>query len=245
MVTLPAQLKEHRPSIMQIDNEIIQALQPESPNQLLKTLLSEKYLSKSQKELETLETRFLDEVNIATMRDDNLLSFKGDVDMFIKAYARNALKACKELRSEMLKAMPSSLHDALNKMANNTFADAVFTQQRVKDAIWLWKEGITLEQLELVAEIIKVHIKTAFELARTETEFWKRAVDRQPDIQPISVELTILHMGRKVDGELEKLGIVVPTDSELKAIFQEEFIIMDKDVRTVEALARQSVETLW
>ena len=230
---------------MQIDNEIIQALQPESPNQLLKTLLSEKYLSKSQKELETLEDRFLDEVDISTMRDDNLLFFEGDVDKFIKAYARNVLKACKELRSEMLKAMPSSLHDALNKMANDTFANTVFTQRRVKDAIWLWKEGITLEQLELVAEIIKVHIKTAFELARTETEFWKRAFDRQPDIQPISVELTTLHMGRKVDGELEKLGIVVPTDEELNSIFHEEFIIVDKDDSFAEALIRQSVEALW
>ena len=230
---------------MQIDNEIIQALQPESPNQLLKTLLSEKYLSKSQKELETLEDRFLDEVDISTMRDDNLLFFEGDVDKFIKAYARNVLKACKELRSEMLKAMPSSLHDALNKMANNTFANAVFTQRRVKDAIWLWKESITLEQLELVAEIIKVHIKTAFELARTETEFWKRAFDRQPDIQPISVELTTLHMGRKVDVELEKLGIVVHTDEELNSIFHEEFIIVDKDDSFAEALIRQSVEALW
>lgn len=245
MVTFFVQLEEHWPSTMQIDNEIIQALQTESPNQLLKKLLSEEYSSKSQEELEVLEDQLLDKVDISTMRDDNLLFFEGDVDKFIKAYARLVLNACKELRFEMLKEMPSTLHGALNKMANESFANYVFTQQSMKDAIWLWKEGITFEQLEPIAEIAKAHIKTAFELARTEKEFWKRAFERQPDIQPISVELTTLHMGRKVDDELEKLGITVPTDDELKAIFQEEFVTVDNDDKFAAALIRQRLEALW
>lgn len=212
-----------------LNNHLINVLRPSSPNKLLKELV---FADHTSEELDNLQQDALESVQIKDLFYTSYLSLdnSASVGHFIIELTKAIVDESRRYIHKTLKEHSSSSEDELEKliMRNVVFDMMNITHEKTKASVWLWKQGITISLLEEIEKAAKSDIDIVFQLARDEKDVWKRAFERQPDIQPIRIEYTESAMTKMMDKEL--VDVDIADTEQLQILFLRLFLEVEKNL---------------
>ena len=218
----------------------LQLLQPESPNELLKRLVSEdtwnEDLQKTlHKEVDDNFTEY-----IAFVGCSKTMTLEEVVRVYMRSLVIKNFEKISTIVHQILDAILQNKGYPKKKKIVSTTSKCFFGREtqtnELKVAFWLWKSYITEEELETIKTQIKDNIDEAFTLARDEKAVWKRVFHKQPKCQPISAEYPESSFYDKLNSKLKWFQVEIPSHKELAGILVEEYMLVEKEYDTLHEL---------
>lgn len=213
-----------------VNNSIfIQALQPTSPNDMLKELV---FADHTSEELDTLHQEALKSVlRSKTLFYTSYLSMERSktVDGFIVELTECMVANCRRDIHKTLEEYSSSSSSELETliMKNVVFGTMHISHEKTKTAVWLWK-SITSSLLEEIIKAINSDIDKVFQLVHEEKDVWKKAFLHQPDIQPVRIEYMKFDMIKTIDEELA--GVDIADTEQLRTLFLRTYLEAEQNL---------------
>ena len=222
----------------EVDPIFIQALQPVSPNELLKKFVNSEIPGSIEKFRASLHAKTKDTFarNRIYFRTGQVWSNHDFVTMYAKSLVRDVFEkiystvnaSIAELKKANIDKFTSEDIDAVRSSLVTTICERysrkVFNQNLMKTMIYLWKRQLTSKELDKVEEAIKNNIDKAYTRAMHEISIWKTVFNAQPACQPISFEHSKVSFNSIIDRRLKEMDVqCIPTKKELATIFLEEY----------------------